>query len=116
MRLFFLLATILLMSTTLTSCFSARYSLGSKKDQITDYNKRHKQKVATSASFEMSCPIEKITFHPLEYYQGDLEGAVTKWGARGCGKKAVYVRDDSDQANHKWILNTIIKEDSAANN
>ena len=88
---------IVIMSVFVLSCGAA----------IQDYNQRSKTKVLSSAEFELDCPQDQMSVTFLTFYGDDPNGAVTKMGVTGCGKKAVYVRDDTDPYNHKWIMNSV---------
>jgi hypothetical protein len=75
-----------------------------------------KDKFADRASFELSCPMDQLTFQCVQRGnmnagQGVLlvyENGCVSWGVSGCGRKAVYV------ATHQGYLNNTGVEHPAA--
>ena len=60
-----------------------------------------KEKALKRAAFELGCPADQLTMTVLERNDG-LGCAGSQMGVSGCGKKAVYVCDRSQN----WINNT----------
>ena len=67
--------------------------------------------VRRRATFDLSCPQDKIQVIEIESPATTTLGALGSWGVRGCGKQATYVQDRPNGTT--VIMNGPIREDTS---
>lgn len=72
-----------------------------------EYTKESFSLVRKRASFDLSCPVQNLSYVVLSVYDDAGADAPKQIGVRGCGKQATYTNVNSH--NQTWIM------DSAAN-